>query len=115
MSGSHTLELPFRPPYPWPCMLSFLGARAIPGVEAVVGEKEIFMDNHFVEVRGAKDEKIVDETFVVEKVQDSSLRHSISRRIGVQGGRRGMFSNVDTAGFVPIGDSDCVKEDAAVA
>lgn len=38
MSGSHTLELPFRPPYPWPWMLSFLGARAIPGVEAVVGD-----------------------------------------------------------------------------
>ncbi len=38
MSGNHTLELPFRPPYPWHWMLSFLGARAIPGVEAVVGD-----------------------------------------------------------------------------
>jgi DNA-3-methyladenine glycosylase II len=38
MSGTHTLELPFRPPYPWSWMLSFLGARAIPGVEAVVGD-----------------------------------------------------------------------------
>lgn len=38
MSESHTLELPFRPPYPWPWMLSFLGARAIPGVEVVVGD-----------------------------------------------------------------------------
>jgi AraC family transcriptional regulator, regulatory protein of adaptative response / DNA-3-methyladenine glycosylase II len=30
-------ELSFRPPYDWPALLAFLGARAIPGVEAVEG------------------------------------------------------------------------------
>jgi AraC family transcriptional regulator of adaptative response / DNA-3-methyladenine glycosylase II len=30
-----TLRLPYRPPYDWDAMLSFLAARAIPGVEAV--------------------------------------------------------------------------------
>jgi AraC family transcriptional regulator of adaptative response / DNA-3-methyladenine glycosylase II len=29
------LRLPYRPPFDWDAMLSFLGARAIPGVEAV--------------------------------------------------------------------------------
>lgn len=38
MSRPHTLKLPFRPPYPWPWLLSFLGARAIPGVEAVADD-----------------------------------------------------------------------------
>ena len=38
MSAGHTLKLPFLPPYPWPWLLSFLGARAIPGVEAVVDD-----------------------------------------------------------------------------
>src|SRR5215469_5819505 len=30
-----TLTLPYAPPYDWPAMLAFLGARAIPGVECV--------------------------------------------------------------------------------
>jgi AraC family transcriptional regulator, regulatory protein of adaptative response / DNA-3-methyladenine glycosylase II len=30
-------ELSFRPPYDWPALLAFLGARAVPGVEAVQG------------------------------------------------------------------------------
>ncbi len=38
MIGAHTLTLPLVPPYPWPWLLSFLGARAILGVEAVVGD-----------------------------------------------------------------------------
>nr|WP_255468757.1 AlkA N-terminal domain-containing protein [Reyranella sp. CPCC 100927] len=29
----------YRPPYDWPAMLSFLAARAIPGVEVVAGER----------------------------------------------------------------------------
>ena len=29
------LTLPYRPPYDWPSMLAFLGARAIPGVECI--------------------------------------------------------------------------------
>ncbi len=32
-----TLELQFRPPYDWPAIFGFLGARAIPGVELVDG------------------------------------------------------------------------------
>jgi AraC family transcriptional regulator of adaptative response / DNA-3-methyladenine glycosylase II len=32
-----TLKLPYRPPYDWGAMLSFLAARAIPGVELVSG------------------------------------------------------------------------------
>ncbi len=34
---THNFELAFRPPYDWPAMLAFLGARAIAGVEAVEG------------------------------------------------------------------------------
>jgi AraC family transcriptional regulator of adaptative response / DNA-3-methyladenine glycosylase II len=34
-----TIRLPYRPPYDWPAMLAFLAARAIPGVEAVGGER----------------------------------------------------------------------------
>lgn len=33
------LKLPFSPPYDWAVMLAFLGARAIPGVEAADGER----------------------------------------------------------------------------
>jgi AraC family transcriptional regulator of adaptative response / DNA-3-methyladenine glycosylase II len=36
--GEVALRLPHTTPYHWPAMLSFLGARAIPGVEEVVGE-----------------------------------------------------------------------------
>lgn len=32
-----TLRLPYRPPYPWGRVAAYLGARAIPGVEAVDG------------------------------------------------------------------------------
>lgn len=35
VAGELTLTLPFRPPYDWPAMRSFLAARAIPGVESV--------------------------------------------------------------------------------
>ena len=34
-TGDVSILLPYRPPYDWPAMLAFLGARAIPGVEAV--------------------------------------------------------------------------------
>jgi AraC family transcriptional regulator of adaptative response / DNA-3-methyladenine glycosylase II len=34
-AGSLSVRLAYRPPYNWDAMLSFLGARAIPGVEAV--------------------------------------------------------------------------------
>jgi AraC family transcriptional regulator of adaptative response / DNA-3-methyladenine glycosylase II len=34
-----TLKLPFSPPYDWSCMLEFLAARAIPGVELVEHER----------------------------------------------------------------------------
>ena len=34
-AGSLTLQLTYRPPYDWQAMLDFLGARAVPGIEAV--------------------------------------------------------------------------------
>ncbi len=34
-----TLTLGYAPPYDWPAMLEFLAARAIPGVEAVEGDR----------------------------------------------------------------------------
>ncbi len=34
-----TLELAYRPPLAWPALLAFLAARAIPGVEAVSGDR----------------------------------------------------------------------------
>jgi AraC family transcriptional regulator, regulatory protein of adaptative response / DNA-3-methyladenine glycosylase II len=36
-AGSLSVRLAYRPPYDWDAMLSFLGARAIPGVELVSG------------------------------------------------------------------------------
>ncbi|MDY0873936.1 DNA-3-methyladenine glycosylase 2 family protein [Dongia rigui] len=33
------VRLPYRPPYDWPFMLSYLAARAIPGIEVVSGER----------------------------------------------------------------------------
>jgi AraC family transcriptional regulator, regulatory protein of adaptative response / DNA-3-methyladenine glycosylase II len=36
-AGALSVRLPYRPPYDWDAMLSFLGARAIPGVETVSG------------------------------------------------------------------------------
>ncbi len=35
--GAMTLRLAPTPPYPWPSLLAFLGARALPGVEEVAG------------------------------------------------------------------------------
>ena len=37
-AGALSVRLAYRPPYDWDAMLSFLGARAIPGVEAVSGD-----------------------------------------------------------------------------
>jgi AraC family transcriptional regulator, regulatory protein of adaptative response / DNA-3-methyladenine glycosylase II len=37
-AGSLSVRLAYRPPYDWDAMLSFLAARAIPGVEAVSGD-----------------------------------------------------------------------------
>lgn len=37
-AGALSVRLAYRPPYDWDAMLSFLGARAIPGVEIVSGE-----------------------------------------------------------------------------
>src|SRR5229473_136317 len=37
-TGALSIRLAYRPPYDWDAMLSFLGARAIPGVEAVSGD-----------------------------------------------------------------------------
>jgi AraC family transcriptional regulator of adaptative response / DNA-3-methyladenine glycosylase II len=37
-AASVTMLLQYRPPYDWPAMLSFLRARAIPGIERVSGE-----------------------------------------------------------------------------
>lgn len=37
-AGALSIRLAYRPPYDWDAMLSFLGARAIPGVEAVSGD-----------------------------------------------------------------------------
>lgn len=37
-AGALSVRLPYRPPYDWDAMLSFLAARAIPGVEIVVGD-----------------------------------------------------------------------------
>jgi AraC family transcriptional regulator of adaptative response / DNA-3-methyladenine glycosylase II len=34
-----TLQLPYRPPYPWRSVLGFLAARATPGVEGVAGDR----------------------------------------------------------------------------
>jgi AraC family transcriptional regulator of adaptative response / DNA-3-methyladenine glycosylase II len=36
-TGALSVRLPYSPPYDWDAMLSFLGMRAIPGVEAVSG------------------------------------------------------------------------------
>src|SRR5258707_1754527 len=36
-AGALSVRLAYRPPYDWDAMLSFLGARAIPGVEAISG------------------------------------------------------------------------------
>jgi len=36
--GEVNLSLPYRPPYDWEAMLSFLAPRAIPGVEVVAGD-----------------------------------------------------------------------------
>ena len=36
-AGEITLRLPYRPPYDWDALLSFLAVRAIPGVESVTG------------------------------------------------------------------------------
>lgn len=36
-----TLRLPYRPPYDWPAMLGFLAARAIPGMEGVIGDRYV--------------------------------------------------------------------------
>jgi AraC family transcriptional regulator of adaptative response / DNA-3-methyladenine glycosylase II len=35
-AGAATIRLPYRPPYDWACLESYLPARAIPGVEAVI-------------------------------------------------------------------------------
>jgi AraC family transcriptional regulator of adaptative response / DNA-3-methyladenine glycosylase II len=37
-AGALSVRLAYRPPYDWDAMLSFLAARAIPGVEIVVGD-----------------------------------------------------------------------------
>ncbi|CAN7597571.1 DNA-3-methyladenine glycosylase 2 family protein [Bradyrhizobium sp. LjRoot220] len=37
-AGALSVRLPYRPPYDWDAMLSFLAARAIPGVEVVAGD-----------------------------------------------------------------------------
>jgi AraC family transcriptional regulator, regulatory protein of adaptative response / DNA-3-methyladenine glycosylase II len=37
-AGALSVRLAYRPPYNWDAMLSFLGARAIPGVETVSGD-----------------------------------------------------------------------------
>ena len=37
-AGALSVRLPYRPPYDWDAMLSFLAARAIPGVEIVSGD-----------------------------------------------------------------------------
>lgn len=37
-AGALSVRLPYRPPYDWDAMLSFLKARAIPGVEIVAGD-----------------------------------------------------------------------------
>ena len=57
------LCLPYTPPYDWSAMVGFLGARAIPGVEAVVGEtymRSIALDDvtGFIEVE-AEAEQLV--------------------------------------------------------
>jgi AraC family transcriptional regulator of adaptative response / DNA-3-methyladenine glycosylase II len=36
-TGALSVRLPYRPPYDWDAMLSFLATRAIPGVETVLG------------------------------------------------------------------------------
>jgi AraC family transcriptional regulator of adaptative response / DNA-3-methyladenine glycosylase II len=38
-AGAVTVKLGYRPPYDWDAILSFLGARAIPGIEAVSGDR----------------------------------------------------------------------------
>lgn len=43
------VKLPYRPPYDWPFMLSYLAARAIPGIELVLGERYL----RAVEIDGA--------------------------------------------------------------
>ena len=43
------VRLPYRPPYDWPFMLSYLAARAIPGIELVAGTRYV----RAVEIDGA--------------------------------------------------------------
>ncbi|MBI2253507.1 MAG: helix-turn-helix domain-containing protein [Proteobacteria bacterium] len=43
------VKLPYRPPYDWPFMLSYLAARAIPGIEMVLAERYL----RAVEIDGA--------------------------------------------------------------
>src|SRR5712672_2793070 len=47
-----TLRLAYRPPYDWPALVAFLGARAIPGLEAVDGGRyRRAVENGRLEVR----------------------------------------------------------------
>jgi AraC family transcriptional regulator of adaptative response / DNA-3-methyladenine glycosylase II len=39
MTGAVTVKLGYRPPYDWDSIISFLGARAIPGIEVVSGDR----------------------------------------------------------------------------
>ena len=40
-SQALTIRLPYRPPYDWPAMIAFLGARAIAGIETVSGDRYV--------------------------------------------------------------------------
>ena len=59
-AGALSIRLAYRPPYDWDAMLSFLGARAIPGVEAVSGNtylRTIAISGHFGVISAAPADK----------------------------------------------------------
>ncbi len=66
-SGEVVIFLPYRPPYDWPAMVAFLRARAIPGVEAVSGERYA----RTIEIGG------VHGTVSVQPAQRNALRAAI--------------------------------------
>jgi AraC family transcriptional regulator of adaptative response / DNA-3-methyladenine glycosylase II len=66
-SRALTIRLPYRPPYDWPAMIAFLGARAISGVEAVSDDRYV----RSIEIGGRHG------LIVVEPAPSNSLQVSV--------------------------------------
>jgi AraC family transcriptional regulator of adaptative response / DNA-3-methyladenine glycosylase II len=65
--GEVTILLPYRPPYDWPAMFSFLKARAVPGVEVVANGSYA----RTIEVAGARG------AVMVQPAENDALRATI--------------------------------------